>query len=100
MKDVSVQEVNSAIDAEFSEYRNKQIALGAEAVFENAFKINAWNSIKDYLDESASDDDKIALYEKCGGGIIRNLVYEYVESEDCDIASYNDLADLVYGFLH
>lgn len=31
---------------------------------------------------------------------LRNLVYEYVESEDCDIASYNDLADLVYGFLH
>ena len=93
--------VKEAIEREFEDYKAEQIAKGAEEVFCNAFRINAWSSIYDFLDSNElSDETKIALYEKCNGHILSVLVDEYVYTEYCDIAQYSDLKELVNNFLN
>lgn len=100
MKDVTVKFVLSQIEEEYETYKAEWIAKGAEAIWENSFRINAWCCIKDFLLDGDLPKSKInRLYVKCDGHILSTLVDEYVDSEYCDIAQHDDLKEMVENFL-
>lgn len=100
MKSATEKFVLSQIEEEYKTYKAEWIARGAEAVWENSFRINAWCCIKDFLLEGDLPKSKInSLYLKCDGHVISTLVDEYIDSEYCDIAQHSDLQELVENFL-
>ena len=48
---VTIESVKQAIEREFEDYKAEQIAKSTEEVFCNAFRINAWSSIFDFLQD-------------------------------------------------
>lgn len=100
MRSTTEKFVLSQIEEEYKTYKAEWIAKGAEAVWENSFRINAWCCIKDFLLEGDLPKNKInSLYLKCDGHVISTLVDEYIDSEYYDIAQYSDLQELVENFL-
>lgn len=100
MKNLSNVLALSQIEAEYETYKAEWIAKGAEEVWANSFRINAWQCIKDYLLDGDLSESKInLLYVKCGGHVISCLVDEYIDSEYCDIAQHSDLRELLENFL-
>ena len=100
MKDDTVKFVLSQIEKEYETYKAEWVAKGADAVWENSFRINARCCIKDFLLDGELPENKInSLYVKCNGQVISTLVDEYIDSEYYDIAQYSDLKDLVENFL-
>lgn len=100
-EEIIIKAVRKAIEREFADYKVNQISKGAEEVFCNAFRINAWSSIYDFLEsEELTDEIILTLYEKCNGHIIAVLVDEYIYDEYCDIAQYSDLKELVENILN
>ncbi len=98
---VTIESIKQAIEREFEDYKAEQIAKSTEEVFCNAFRINAWSSIFDFLqDGGLKVETMFALYGKCNGHIISTLVDEYVYTEYCDIAQHDDLKELVDNFLN
>lgn len=100
-EEITIKTVRKAIGREFADYKASQISKTAEDIFCNAFRINAWNSIYDFLEsEELIDETIITLYEKYNGHIIAVLVDEYIHDEYCDIARYSDLKELVENILN
>lgn len=98
---ITIEVANEDIKSEFENYKTEQIKKGSEEVFCNAFRINAWCCIYDFLEgDVLVDETKIALYKKCKGNIISTLVDRYINSEFCDIAVYGDLMELVVNILN
>lgn len=98
---ITIIDVRKTIEREFEDYKASQISKEAEEVFCNAFRINAWISIYDFLErEGLRDEIIIELYEKCNGHILAVLVDEYINDEYCDIAQYSDLKNLVENILN
>lgn len=99
-EDITIRTVEKSIKHEFNVYKAEQIAKGAEEVFSNVFRINAWSCIYDFLqDDELTNEKKIALYKKCKGYVIAILVDEYMDKEYCDIAKNEDIKELVDDFL-
>ncbi len=98
---MTAREVMADIEREFDTYRAECIAKGAEAVWDNSFRINAWCCIKGYFDNNElSDEDMDLLHRISGGCIISSLVDWYVDYEDCDIANDSDVGQLVNDYLY
>lgn len=98
---MTAQEVMADIEREFESYRADSISNGAEDVWDNSFRVNAWCCIKGYFDNNElSDEDMDRLHRISGGCIISSLVDWYIDCEEYDIANDSDVGRLVKDYLY
>lgn len=97
---MTAQQVMADIEREFDAYKAEQIAKGAEAVWDNSFRVNAWCCLKGFFDNNEmSDEDMDLLHRISGGCILASLVDWYIDFEECDIADNDDVEQLVRDYL-
>ncbi len=98
---MTAQEVMADIEREFDAYKAEWIAKGAEAVWNNSFRVNAWCCIKGYFDDNElTDEDMDCLHRISAGCIISSLVDWYIDYEECDIANNSEIERLVRDYLY
>ncbi len=89
------------IEKEYAEFKEDQLRMTKQEIYENCLRINAWSCIHDYLveDNQVNYETLSKLNRSAGSHIISLLVDSYFDSEYCDICSYSDIKELIANFL-
>ena len=86
------QEVKKSVVKEYDEFRTNMLRLSSEKVFEENYKIRAYNefssAIED-MEEYFSEDDYKALYRE-HGHILEHLYDDFLGTEGAALDSYDD----------
>jgi len=86
------QEVKKSVAKEYDEFRANMLRLSPEKVFEENYKIRAYNefsSVIDDMEEYFSEDDYKALYRE-RGHILEHLYDDFLGTEGAALDSYDD----------
>lgn len=105
--DNKLQQLKSNINAEFELFRDCIISnMRPEEVFNNAYRINFYQQIQDYLlyvcsgdIDGVFDNNELDILINCGENLISNLYDEYITREYSRIGSYEECESLARDFI-
>ena len=90
--------VTQNIITEFNEFKEQQLKLSSQEVFENSNRIHFYKEIHLFITENDLEyifkNDELKILAECGTSLIDSLHEEYLSVENASISNWDEIEDI------